>query len=217
MLPPKLAQIIINLAHPGHPPKFTAEHADDRPTAASLSGLLDPFCGTGVLLQEAFLMGFTVIGSDIEQGMIDYTAENLRWLRQTYNVLPPSATSLFPADATQYTWPMPFYTIAAETYLGRPFSALPAPDVLQHVIQDVDTIHKKFLHNITSQTKSGFRMCLAVPAWKTPNGFKHLPVLDHLDELGYTRMSFVHAHTGELIYHRPGQIVARELIVLIRK
>ncbi|MCA9340443.1 MAG: hypothetical protein KDA17_06005, partial [Candidatus Saccharibacteria bacterium] len=43
MLPPKLAQIMINLAQP-------PENAV----------LLDPFCGTGVILQEAMLMGFGV-------------------------------------------------------------------------------------------------------------------------------------------------------------
>ncbi len=84
-------------------------------------------------------------------------------------------------------------------------------------MQDVDTIHKKFLQNVARQTKPGFRLCIAVPAWKTKNGFQHLKTLDSLEELGYTRVSFAHARPKDLVYHREDQIVARELVVLIRK
>ena len=39
--------------------------------------LLDPFCGTGGILIEAGLLGVKVIGSDIEQKMIDGSRKNL--------------------------------------------------------------------------------------------------------------------------------------------
>ncbi len=153
----------------------------------------------------------------------------MSWLLEKFPTLHGPSWQL--GDATQMIWkdsefapdlmdakrvPLKFDAIATETYLGRPFSVLPDSDVLRHVIQDVDTIHKKFLQNVRLQTKAGFRMCLAVPAWKTPIGFMHLPILDHLEELGYTRISFTHVKNGDLIYHRPNQIVGRELVVLIR-
>ncbi len=217
MLPPKLAQIIINLAVGPRIQKAVSANTNGSlvPTPDTLNGILDPFCGTGVILQEALLMGSNVVGSDREPRMVDYTKENLDWIRSKYNL--KSSSSVLEADATEHTWTIPFYSIATETYLGRPFSSLPAPDVIQQVVQDVDTIHKKFLRNVARQTKSGFTMCIAVPAWKTKSGFKHLPTLDHLEELGYTRAVFVHAHNQDLIYHRPEQIVGRELAVLIRK
>lgn len=214
MLPPKLAQIIINLA------------VDEQ----KVTHVLDPFCGTGVILQEALLMGFKAHGADIEDRMGEFYRENMDWLKQKYPDLPVYAWQL--ADATRATWedsefsddgrdawrvPLKFDVIATETYLGRAFSALPSPAVLDEVARDVDTIIKKFLGNVARQTKLGFRMCLAVPAWQTPQGFKHLPTLDHLTDLGYTRLSFVHADNKDLIYHREGQIVGRELVVLIRK
>lgn len=214
MLPPKLAQIIINLAVDRVPVK----------------NILDPFCGTGVLIQEALLMGYEGYGADIENRMGEFYRENMDWLLGKYPNISRAAWQM--ADAATATWetskidfanqsaeriPLKFDTIASETYLGRPFSVIPTPDVLQHVVQDVDTIHKKFLQNVRRQTRAGFRMCLAVPAWKTPHGFKHLPVLDHLEELGYTRVSFVHARNDDLIYHRPNQVVGRELVILTRK
>src|SRR4030095_6950860 len=179
--------------------------------------ILDPFCGTGVLLQEALIHGYQVIGSDIDLRMIEYTKTNMEWLRKKYNE--GFLRTLEVRDATVYKWfEMNFVdAIASETYLGRPFSALPIPEVLNVVMRDVDTIHKKFLQNVTRQTKPGFRMCIAVPAWKTRTGFKHLKTLDSLEELGYTRVSFVHVRNEDLIYHRPDQIVGRELVVLKRK
>jgi tRNA G10 N-methylase Trm11 len=200
MLPPKLAQTIVNLANP--------QPGDT---------VLDCFCGTGVVLQEALLMGMDVYGTDVEQRMVEYTIENIdRWLRSQWEVHGTSVVE--PGDATAHRWQtQPFQVVASETYLGRPFSSPPEQAVLEKVIKDVNTIHKKFLINLSKQIGTGFRLCLAVPAWKTSNGFKHLPILDQLTDMGYTRMSFTHVKNDDLIYYREGQIVARELVVLIRK
>jgi tRNA G10 N-methylase Trm11 len=198
MLPPKLAQIIINLSG-----------------ATQGRHLLDPFCGTGVVLQEGMLAGMQVLGTDLEPRMIEYSEKNLDWFCDNH-LIGKESYSLEVRDATTHQW-NDFQVIACETYLGRPFSSQPDEETLRKVIQDCNVIHKKFLQNVARQTKSGFRMCIAVPAWKTKNGFKHLPTLDNLGELGYTRMSFVHAKTQNLIYHRQDQVVARELVVLIRK
>ncbi len=119
------------------------------------------------------------------------------------------------ADACNFQW-QNFNSLACETYLGRPFSTEPRPDKLIEVIRAVDVIHKKFLKNLSKQINPGFRLCIAVPAWFTKNGIKHLPVLDQLAQLGYTRTSFVHAKNNQLIYHRDNQIVGRELIVLTK-
>ncbi len=201
MLPPKLAQTIVNLA--------TGALATDQSNI-----VLDPFCGTGVVLQEALLMGYAAYGTDLEPRMIDYSKTNLEWLTDKWELNAPHWRCDV-GDATAASW-APFTVIAGETYLGRPFSALPAPDVLQKVMQDVDLIHKRFLQNVAAQTTPGQRICIAVPAWNTPHGFKRLKVLEILPELGYTRMEFVHAGTDKLIYHRENQIVGRELVVMTR-
>ncbi|MEO5627908.1 MAG: hypothetical protein ABIQ89_03395 [Candidatus Saccharimonadales bacterium] len=197
MLPPKLAQIIVNLA------------------GESKTRLLDPFCGTGVILQEATLDGYNAYGTDLEPRMIDYTKANLEWLNEKW----PSDRSFVveAGDATNHLWKEPFDVVAGETYLGRPFTTEPARDILEQTIREVDTIHRKFLKNLAKQTQYGFTMCLAIPAWMTKNGFKHLPTLDSLEDLGYTRISFVHTRSEDLIYHREGQFVGRELVVLTRK
>ena len=211
MLPPKLAQILINLA--------VGPLADAPSPAGQI--ILDPFCGTGVLLQEAALMGYTPYGTDLEQRMIDYSAVNLDWLNQQYRLdLPADFTKLAKGDATNFTWDLPAHYVAGETYLGKPFTSAPAAEALAQTVSDCNLIIKKFLKNIYTQIPSGTRFCLAVPAWATPGGanpFKLLPLVDQISDLGYNRISFEHAGDAELIYFRPGQYVARQLLVITKQ
>ncbi len=206
MLPPKLAQTIINLAV-----------GDTKPEPHHK--ILDPFCGTGVILQEALLMGFGALGSDIDQRMVEYSHKNLSWLMQEKADVSESEEAHFRlkvADATSAHWDDPS-TIAAETYLGRPLSSTPSSGELQKIMSDCNTIHRKFLENVARQTKAGFRMCIAVPTWHTDNGYQHLKILASLEDLGYNRIKFEHSQNLDLIYRRPNQIVARELVILERK
>jgi tRNA G10 N-methylase Trm11 len=73
MLPPKLAQTLVNVAIGPMHSKLEAEGIN--PTKVAV---LDPFCGTGVVLQEALLMGYSVLGTDLEPRMVEYTEHNLR-------------------------------------------------------------------------------------------------------------------------------------------
>ncbi len=209
MLPPKLAQTIINLATAkAIPPTCGPNDLVDQT-------ILDPFCGTGVILQEALLMGYSVMGSDIDARMVHFSFANMYWLHERYHNL-VGRLSLDIGDATSHLWKDPFDCLASETYLGRPFTSRPSQEILRQTIHEVNTITIKFLQNLAKQTKASFRLCIAVPAWHVGNDIKHLPVLDQLTDIGYNRIRFVHADDKDLVYHRPGQIVGRELVTLIR-
>jgi len=203
MLPPKLAQTIINLA------------VGD--AASTGKTVLDPFCGTGVVLQEALLMGFSVYGTDLEPRMIDYSGENLDWLDAQFE-LPEADMRIEQGDATNHRWdPTPDF-VACETYLGRPFTTAPLSNVLAQNITDCNLIIKKFLQNVHSQLAAGARLCVAVPAWQVhKNEFKHLPLIDQISDLGYNLVKFEHVRDDQLLYYREDQVVARELLVITRK
>jgi tRNA (guanine10-N2)-dimethyltransferase len=205
MLPPKLAQTIINLGTGSLPP-------------SSENIVLDPFCGTGVILQEALLMGYGAYGADLEPRMIDYSRENLDWLSDHLASGAAETPLLEVGDATTHHWQSPFSVVASETYLGRPLSAWPAPEKLQEIIGNCNVIIEHFMRNIAAQIPVGTRLCLAVPAWVNPSGaIRHLPVLDRLNDLGYNRVSFSGVRAQDLVYYRPEQLVARELLVMVRK
>jgi len=202
MLPPKLAQIMLNLA--------LGDHSTKQPL------ILDPFCGTGVILQEALLQNYAVIGSDLNPKMIDYTHQNLDWLVKTHRLNQPQI-SLEVADATNHQWQnaSEIDAVVCETYLGQPFSAPPTPDKLHQVSQNCNHIILEFLKNIHPQLRPKTPLCVAVPAWRDTNGnLTHLPLICQLENLGYKQKVF---GNQKLIYHRQDQIVARELLVLIRQ
>ncbi len=199
MLPPKLAQIIINLAV----------------GQKKVNSVLDPFCGTGVVLQEALLMNYDAYGSDIDQRMVDYTIDNLNWLLKKHPHIDKSF-SVSSANATTHNWDFEIDSVAAETFLGHPLSRLPESEHLSKIIYEANVINHRFLQNISKQLKPGTRLCLGIPAWRGKHEFLHLPMLDHLTDMGYTRLRFKHVENKDLIYHREGQVVGRELLVLIK-
>ena len=202
MLPPKLAQIMINLALP------TA-------TPAPAGRLLDPFCGTGVVLQEAALMGYPVYGTDLSDKMIDFSQTNLQWLADSHRVEVDSR--LHQDDAMEAKWQQPISAVACESYLGQPFSAPPSPAKLDQVRKTCDHIISSFLKNIGGQIPAGTPLCIGVPAWRDNSGrFTHLPLIDKLEQLGYQRLAFENIKNDELLYYREDQVVARELLVLVK-
>lgn len=244
MLPPKLAQIIINLSigqvvgdrdwDIGDVKKQASTQATAQPLGWDSAGvdsfhakqgessspsirILDPFCGTGVLLQEAMLMDYDLYGSDLEPRMVQYTIDNLDWLDQKYPDV-GDYRRIEVGDAASHHWkdPAAITNVAAETYLGQPLSSLPNGEHLSKIMHEVNALHHKFLQNISTQLSSGTRICLAVPTWRGLREFLHLSVLDYLDDLGYTRVRFEYASNDDLIYHRENQVVGRELLVLIK-
>lgn len=221
MLPPKLAQILINLGA-GELPVDKLESICEIPAGEPIplplldKTVLDPFCGTGVILQEALLMGYGAVGTDLDARMVDYSQANIDWLRGWHGFA--SDTVIEKGDATDHQWQHTFDFVASETYLGRPFTSRPHNEIFAQTVSDCNLIIKKFLRNMHAQTKSGARLALAVPAWQISNNqFKKLPLIDQIEDLGYNRVSFEHVRDEQLLYYRNDQIVARQLIVITRK
>ena len=223
MLPPKLAQMIINLAT-GRLPEDLSQSICDIPPDQLVpfktidKVVLDPFCGTGVLLQEALLMGYKVYGTDLNQRMIDYTNFNLHeWLLPKHPEIEANIKTEI-GDAKNHVWQQPIDFIASETYLGQNFNQIPAPGILDNELKKTNQMISKFLKNLAPQLKPNSRLCLAVPAWQiAPDQFRYLPLIDQIPALGYNRVSFKHTGSDNLVYYRPDQIVARQLLILTRK
>lgn len=228
MLPPKLARMMVNLAGGAH--RFeqfqSKSEASSLPPEARLTPrssqqlinmptLLDPFCGTGVVLQEALLLGYRAYGTDLADKMVDYSKTNLTWLSGKFHNLP--AYTVQKGDAMTYQWQQPINTVVGETYLGQPFSAPPRPEKLTEVRGNCNHILSTFLKNLAPQLTTGTPLCLAVPAWRDSQGrFTHLPLTRDLAPLGYQRIQLKNVRNDGLLYYREDQIVARELLLLTR-
>lgn len=201
MLPPKLAQIMVNLATQGSSDQLT---------------VLDPFCGTGVVLQEALIAGYNVYGSDLSDKMIDYSNINIDWIKQKYHL--EASSRIHQGDAMTTKWQAPIDAIVCEGYLGQPFSAPPSPAKLREVRGNCNHIISSFLKNLAQQISTDTPVCLAVPAWRDASGrLSHLDLTSQLDSLGYQRVDLQHIDQRDLVYFREDQVVARELLILRKK
>ncbi len=191
MLPPKLAQILINLCGP----------------LPAGSRILDPFCGTGVVLQEALLMGYTAYGTDLSDRMIEYTDKNLKHFNFTdYKVEV--------GDATKHSW-QDIDAVACEGYLGAPMSTIPPEIKLKDQKHECGSIVLGFLKNLSSQIEPGTPVVIAAPAWLRSDGtYSRLDIVDEIENMGYNVKDI--SREG-LLYHRDDQIVARDIIILRKK
>ena len=225
MLPPKLAQILINLCG----------------SLKSGATILDPFCGTGVVLQEAILMGYRAYGTDISERMVEYSQKNLKWLLKLENIHSRVASGrsiamgsqrssspcqapdslelncflVSQGDATSFHWQGPIDAVACEGYLGKPFSYIPSEMELKGQKQECSRIILGFLKNLASQIRADTPVVIAAPAWLREDGaYKRLEILDEIDKLGY---NVNNKSRKGLFYHREKQVVARDIIILRKK
>lgn len=197
MLPPKLAQIMINLASPS--PGTT---------------VLDPFCGTGVVIQEALLMKFPTIGTDISGDLIKMTQGNLNWLANQYEAIPLYDLAI--GDATAMHWTGPIGAVVTEGYLGPALSATPTQEEIKQLTASAKELTLNFFKNLAPQLTSATPVCITLPAWRQGKQFERLNIIDQIEALGYTLKQLLPVLQTDMLYARTHQIVGREIVTLIK-
>jgi tRNA G10 N-methylase Trm11 len=191
MLPPKLAQILVNSTHS--------------------EAVYDPFCGTGVVLQEALLLGRMAEGSDLSEEMVAATQTNLPWLSEQV-AAPLSGWRVKLADARQVKLPAAA-AVVSEGYLGPNLSEPPRLAVIPEMRRELMDLYRKSLANFAAQLPSGGEVSICAPAWRVGKDWHYLGIIDELPRLGYTLKSFEHVRTP-LLYAREDQVVGRQLLLL---
>ncbi|HYC79904.1 MAG TPA: DNA methyltransferase [Candidatus Binatia bacterium] len=215
MIPPKVAQSMINLAGPLKP----------------LDYILDPFCGSGTILQEATFMGFRAIGSDVEQKMIENAEKNLEWFRNRYHVA-PNRYKLFKSDAAEISIQLPSYKVSAivsEGTLGPIYGTLPKKPEMATNFKNLGKLYDQVFKEFNKFLTDGARVVMCFPAYKTgQNTYEYMPNLDFATENGYTiqapipqelkqKYKFLRVtDRNSIVYDRKDQVVAREIVIFTK-
>jgi tRNA G10 N-methylase Trm11 len=219
MLPPKLAQIMLNLS--GKIPNHCFCALGDAPEQCPT--ILDPFCGSGTILTEAFLMGVkNLIGSDVSEKAIDDTKNNFAWIKEKFPNLQSQAPNLklFKISSAEISKNIPQNSVDAvvtEPYLGPQRGKID----FDKTKAELEKIYSQALAEFFKILKTNGTIVMIWPvftgrgthAWDFLNpdilGFKiQNPLLAEL------RGSLRSTERGTLIYGRPGQKVFREIVVL---
>ncbi|MBI4835677.1 MAG: hypothetical protein HY817_00285 [Candidatus Abawacabacteria bacterium] len=193
MLPPKLAQIMLNGAQ-----------------VATNELIWDPFCGTGTILIEAALLGITNIGSDKDLEAITATEENIKKLLSV-----EQQALILKVWQQDITLPWEQFDaavniIVAEGYLGQPqHKKANSPQELRTFWQKVEPIYQKFFLRLLDSSVT--KMVIATPIVYTLAGESRLAkrTWQILEHKGWHK-------TFQSTYVRAEQIVGREITCLVR-
>ncbi len=212
LLPPKLAQMMINLAGHAH-----NKHLK----------IVDPFCGFGTILQEALLLGYTnTWGSDLNQEMVTASKKNLAWLTQQKD-LPLNLGHIAACDArtlSRIHKPSSINAIVTEPYLGPVRTKKSTFQNLLPVISSLSALYSGFLKEVHPLLKNNGVIVMVWPVWLSRGVQTFLPLYEKLPAIGYAAEKTVPHHgvskhitaRGTILIAREGQQVGRELILLKR-
>ena len=216
MLPPKVAQVMINLAN--------AKHGQT---------ILDPFCGGGTVIQEALLMGLSAVGSDISVEAVEGSEKNLNWFRNRYH-LPPGHYQILKIDATEgYEKEFPgkdFDSIVTEGWLGPVYTQFPKEEEIKENFKTILELYIKAFAEFKKVLKPEGNIVISFPAYRQgKDRYVFFPTLDFIEELGYSieaplapeiieKYPFLKVtERKSMVYDRKDQIVAREIFVISNK
>ncbi len=193
MLPPKLAQILINLA-------------------GESETILDPFCGTGTILMEGLLMNKKVIGSDHNPRMVEASETNCQWLTRHFDT--KSEYQIFEADARFLKLKKDLGKIDAvvtEGYLGETFDHSPSSQEIEKNFRVLANLHFNWLSNVVNLINSGSKVVTCVAGYQVGKKIIHLPDFEKIAKLsGFTILN-------QLTYKRSDQNVVRDIYTLEKK
>lgn len=144
MLPPKVARMIVNLA---------------RPSEGDV--ILDPFCGSGTILGEAYDLGFTnIIGSDISDRAIMDTRDNMEWMGcKDLPLYESPAQELLKRGHLQEE---SVDRIVFEGYLGTP---RPRREDIPALKKELDVLYAEAFSVLAKLLREGGRIVAALPHW----------------------------------------------------
>lgn len=211
MTPTKLSLMLLNLSLKSNSKRF-----------------LDPFCGTGTILQEALLKGLTIYGSDINPRCVEATKENLQWLIKEFHLDTP-LLNIFQCDARNLSTRIEKKSIdavATEPYLGPPVRGSPSLSTVHDLVNDLRQFYTQSLKELKKILKDDGKIVMTFPVYRIKNQKIFMPVEDILDNefkiissesLAHCFKILRYKKRNTLLYYRENQKVGREIVTLEKR
>lgn len=217
MIPPKVAQIMINLATP-----------------KAGSTLIDPMCGIGTIVQEGILQGYRVLGTDLNPIAISGSEKNLEWFRNRYKIA-KGKYHLEVSDVREVSkivenlktigaFPQ-IDAVVTEGFLGPMYDSFPTPQEIKANFEELTKLYTAAFQDYLKFLSKGAKVVMCLPAYKKRDEYVMFDGLDQLTKIGYNLIDLIPKNLAESlpflkitdrgtsIYDRKDQIVAREIII----
>lgn len=180
---PRLAKILINLSE-----------------TKKGETLLDPFCGTGVIMMEAILQGIRAVGIDNDKGALEGAEQNLRWIhadKEDYTLINNDSTT---AKILKVA------SIATEPDLGKLHRGKPSPDLARKILAEFENLMIKTLRNLKNSVEG--KIAFTSPLLFTKRG----KMSCSFEKIA--RSSGLKIITGPIQEFREKSIVGRNFVVM---
>lgn len=187
MLPNKLARMMINVAG-----LKTGEHLT----------VIDPFCGTGVVLQEARELGCQMLGSDIDERAVTSTKQNLGLATGDATILVSDARTVrYPKFPTKQI------AVVTEPWLGPVWNHLPDSATLRRVMIELCDLYAGTLRHLRTILPPGTPLVMVFPViFDSPTWGA---CVDRIIKLQYS------STIEPIRYERSDQRVTRDIVCLV--
>lgn len=201
MLPPKLARMMINLS------------------GVQQGTLLDPFCGSGVLLMEAVSLGFKeIIGTDASKKAIEDAKKNLEWLDKTGKQQYKTKKNLFVCDAKAISNKLPKESvdvIVTEPYMGKPLHGRESQVDLERQAKELGSLYSDAFREFQKILKPRGVVIFIIPKFKYKDRWITVDCISYIEKRGFKKQVFPGGEES-LVYWREGQHVGREIFMFKR-
>jgi len=203
MLPPKLARMMINLAGlPLNKDKV----------------VLDPFCGSGTVIQEAAILGAgKILGSDYSNNAVQSSLANIEWLKERRAL--SSKFVVEQVDVRELANWVPAQSIdliVTEPFLGNPVRGQIPNLQIQKRQAELAELYTAALEQFGQVLTPDGRVVIIFP-FIDENRLPLPKNLQKLFEIDSILEGVADIKRGGIDYKRPGQKLGREIFVLRKK
>lgn len=201
VMPPKLARMMINLAE---------IYEEDI--------LLDPFCGSGTLIQEALYLGYkNIIGSDNSKKAIEDTKENIKWFKNRItNVdIGNVKIDIYEQDARTISKKIPSNSISAivtEPYLGPTMHKRYQEQEMQKIISELSSLYLSAFSEFKKILRPGGVVIFILPAFLDGHRTHSMEIPDNIKRLGFEQKKLSNSPRESIIVGTKYDFVQREII-----
>ena len=172
--------------------------------------LLDPFCGYGIILQEAILQDINVVGIDLDKQSVESAEKNLMFIEKNYKT--KANYRVIEGDSRHLSSLVEEADgIATEPYLGPYLKKIPSLKEAQKTMKELECLYRQVLKEAKKVVKG--KIAIIVPRFQTSQ--KKEAVMDFgkiLKEEGYKAWQPLNQIRTPVIY--PHGKILREVWVI---
>lgn len=204
VMPPKLARMMINIAQ-----------------ISQKQTILDPFCGSGTIIQEALVLGYkNIIATDKSEKAIRDTKKNTEWYVQRIN--PEASLSdviIKHVDVKKISHvldPETVHAIVTEPYLGPTLKRRLQSKQIINTYKELSDLYISAWKEFHTVLAPGGSVVMILPAFQG-NRTEYMPILEEIEKIGFYQEQLSGGKRKSVLVGNNRDFVQREIVKFVKK